>query len=117
MKITTPGSISPYKYAMSISSCNGIRLLVTVNARKSLTEFHETVGLKVSVKSIPSIWRCHSRAPSSTYPGLTQIKFKDTGDTLVNHFQSFLPLCNLENAHDLLMVSILYTTGYSERGR
>ena len=45
---------------------------------------------------------------------VSQLKFEDTGDTLrkaplqEHHLQSLLPLCNLDDAHDLLMVTILY---------
>ena len=44
-----------------------------------------------------------------------QLKFEDTGDSLrmaplqEHHLQSLLTLCNLDDAHDLLMVTILYT--------
>ena len=43
-----------------------------------------------------------------------QLKFEDTGDALrkaplqEHHLQSLLPLCSLDDAHDLLMVTILY---------
>ena len=45
---------------------------------------------------------------------VSQLRFEDTGDTLrkaplqEHHLQSLLPLCNLDDAHDLLMVTILY---------
>ena len=45
---------------------------------------------------------------------VSQLKFEDTGDTLrkaplqEHHLQSLLPLCDLTDAHDLLMVTILY---------
>ena len=45
---------------------------------------------------------------------VSQLKFEDTGDTLrkapvqEHHLKSLLPLCNLDDAHDLLMVTNLY---------
>ena len=45
---------------------------------------------------------------------VSQLRFEDTGDTLRKaplqeyHLQSLLPLCNLDDAHDLLKVTILY---------
>ena len=46
---------------------------------------------------------------------VSQLKFEDTEDTLrevplhEHRLQSLLPLCNLDDAHDLFMVTILYT--------
>ena len=45
---------------------------------------------------------------------VSQLKFEDTGDTFrkaplqEHHLQSLLPLSNLDDAHNLLMVTILY---------
>ena len=45
---------------------------------------------------------------------VSQLKFEDNGDTQrkaplqEHHLQSLLSLCNLDDAHDLLMVTILY---------